>query len=104
MATQPNATQRAMVSFTRYNEGTYAGQWVIVGRRGQVRPKLESGANHGRTPWAVHTTERQTENATVKTVFVEVPWRLSSQPLSDEEIARVMDLAREQVGDYTVID
>ena len=102
--TTPNATLRATVSFTRYDQGTHAGRWTIVGRKGQVRPKLESTARHGGTPWTVTLGERPIEGGTVKTVFVEVPWRLSSQSLTDEEIARIIDLAREQVGEFTVID
>lgn len=100
-----NATQRAILVFTKYDAGRDAGQWTIVGRRGQVRARLEAGGvRHGKTPWDVFVQDRTIDGGAVKTVFVEVPWRLSSQPLTEEEQARVLALASERIGEYTVVD
>ena len=106
---------RAILSFTKRTAGRYAGQWTIVGRRGQVVPKIEAGepVRNG-DAWAVKTSERTVETeadeeipaytTTVKTVFVLIPWRLSSQGLTAEETAKIIALAGEQAGEYVVIE
>lgn len=110
-----DAVSRAIVTFEKRTIGTYAGQWTIVGRRGKVVPKIEAGeAKRNLALWSVTATERVTEKdadeeipaytVTTKTVFVAVPWRTSATPLTAEEIERVVALAAEQVGKYTVID
>lgn len=107
--TTPRATLSATVVFSRRPAGRHAGVWTIPSRRGEVRPQLGSTPNHDQPAWAVSVaTDRakapcDDHETEIKTVTVWVPWRLSYEPLSEEERRRVLDLAREQVGEYEVI-
>lgn len=110
----PKATLRAVVTFTKRTIGKHAGKWTTGGRRGKVVPRLESAARHGKVLWTVTTSEETAERLddgfapahtqTILTVCVEVPWRLSSERLTEDEQAKVLALVGEKVGEYVVVD
>ncbi len=115
-----NATEtktiRAKVAFTLRTAGRYANHVTTVGRNGKIRPVLEQNPTapaSNKKAWTVTLTSRtdHTEaqdeipayDTITTTVFVHVPWRLSREPLTADEIEKINQLAVEAVGGNVVI-